>query len=90
MCIRDSLQLFLLGRKTRLRCHAFLRLDREGEHERLDNDREQDNRHAVVLENRVKEPQQVAEYAAKEIKNLNHSFKSNPCLLYTSNRVSAL
>ena len=67
------LQLLLLACQSGLRRHALLRFNREREHQRLYDDREQDDRDTVVFENGVQEPQQITEYAAEEIKNRHHS-----------------
>ena len=71
----ELLQLFVILHLVLgvLLLQLLLRFNREREHQRLYDDREQDDRDTVVFENGVQEPQQIAEYAAEEIKNRHHS-----------------
>ena len=68
----DSLKLLHLLLELCLRCHGTLLLDGKGEHEQLHNNCKKQDGDAVVSYNRVEEPQQIAQDAAKPIKQFKH------------------
>ena len=86
----DFLQLFLLFRHLRLRSHAPLLLDGEGEQHHLDDDGKENDGHAVVVEDVIQEPQQIAQDASEEIENCHHNERYAPLLARTGLLLLAL
>ena len=72
----DLLKLLDLFLHLRLRSHGLLLLHGEGEHQHLHNQGEQNNGHAVIPDDPVKEPQQVPQQAAEPVKNIHHRRKT--------------
>ena len=63
------LQLLLLGSELGLGGKALLLFDGGGEHRHFQNDGEKQDRDAVVPEDGVQEPEQVAQDATEKIKD---------------------